>query len=274
MRDAAPAVPVAVKFTVSGCVGAAEDLGLQGVGPAVDPSWKLPTRATPLASVVVTPPLTLPPPERTLNTTWALGTGLPPASRTTIAGGVVTVVPTGADWLFPPCTSTRAGSPAVTAAVTVSGVTEPDGRRERLRPDGAAERPHGLRLPVRVGLRGGRGDRAAAAGDVERHRLALERAPVGRGDAHDHRTAWPARPCTDCVGTPAICDGVDGSVSSHAAATTGCREARGASRPETEHVHGPSLAGWRVCRDGGAALGAGETRAPCEYPRCVARVTR
>src|SRR6185503_17566127 len=70
----APSVPVAVNVTgVVMPVTVAVTVFVPGVGP----SFQLPAVATPFASVVGEPPLTLPPPVATANVTVTLATGLP-----------------------------------------------------------------------------------------------------------------------------------------------------------------------------------------------------
>src|SRR2546430_10427518 len=51
-----------------------------------------------------------------------LATGLLNWSWTITAGGVVTAVPTAADWLLPALTAIEVGAPAVPVAVNVTGL--------------------------------------------------------------------------------------------------------------------------------------------------------
>src|SRR6185436_10024690 len=91
--------------------------------PAFGPSVQLPTVATPLPLVVWFPPVIDPPPLATANVTRTPDTGAPLASVTFTEGDVVSVVPGGAVWLFPPSIATAVGG-GVAVAVNVTGLPE------------------------------------------------------------------------------------------------------------------------------------------------------
>src|SRR5207249_10737655 len=88
---AGPAVPVAVKVT--GLPARPVDVAVSVLEPAVVPRVQLPTLAIPLASVVCSAPVTLPPPDAGANVTPTPCTGLLLASRTITDGGLATAVP-------------------------------------------------------------------------------------------------------------------------------------------------------------------------------------
>src|SRR5439155_12695474 len=92
-------------------------------GATVGPSVHVVTAAIPFAPVVTgVVGLTVPPPEATANVTLTPATGLPFASCTITEGGVATVVPAVADWLFPALTAIELAAPAVPVAVKVTGL--------------------------------------------------------------------------------------------------------------------------------------------------------
>src|SRR5689334_8768268 len=108
---AGPGVPVAVKVTGLPLTFSAETVAVSVLAPATSPKVQPPTAATPSAPVVADAPVTAPPPAPIANVTATPATGVPPASRTTTAGGVATVVPTVADWPSPADAATEAGAP-------------------------------------------------------------------------------------------------------------------------------------------------------------------
>jgi hypothetical protein len=74
----------------------------------------------PDAFVVAVPPVTDPPPEKTVNVTVTPDFAFPLASFTRTDGGVATAVPATAVWLSPPFFVTDAAAPAVDVAVNVT----------------------------------------------------------------------------------------------------------------------------------------------------------
>src|SRR5207247_2185723 len=118
---AAPAVPVAVNVT--GLPASPVAVAVSEFGPAVGPNVHDVTAAIPFAPVVTgVVGVTVPPPEATTNVTLTPATGLPFASRTITEGGVGTVVPAVADWLFPALSAIELAAPAVPVAVNVTGL--------------------------------------------------------------------------------------------------------------------------------------------------------
>ena len=85
--------------------------------PPAEPSVQLPTTAPPLESVVCVAPVTLPPPEVTVNCTDTPATGLAKASRTSTRGDVPTVADLAAVWLFPAATAAAAAVPGTAVAL-------------------------------------------------------------------------------------------------------------------------------------------------------------
>ena len=69
--------------------------------PGVAPRVQLPTVAIPAESVTAVAPVMEPPPEATAKVTTTPGTGLHSGHVTFTLGGVLTAVPTVADWLSP-----------------------------------------------------------------------------------------------------------------------------------------------------------------------------
>ena len=88
-------MPVAVKVT--GLPARPAEVAVRVLGPAVVPRVQLPTVAMPLAFVVCSAPVTVPPPEAAANDTATPCTGLLVASRTITEGGAATAVPVVAD---------------------------------------------------------------------------------------------------------------------------------------------------------------------------------
>ena len=112
---AAPAVPVAVKV---GLPVSVPEVAVSVFVPAVVPRVQLVAAAIPLLPVVTAVVgATVPPPEATAKVTLALATGLLNGSVTKTAGGVVTMVPTGALWLFPALTAITDAAAAFTVTV-------------------------------------------------------------------------------------------------------------------------------------------------------------
>src|SRR5439155_460663 len=118
---AAPVVPVAVKVT--GLPVSPLAVAVSEVRPTVGQGVHDVTAASPFPVVVTgVVGLTVPPPEATANVTLTAATGLPFASCTITEGGVATVVPAVADWLFPALTAIELAAPAVPVAVKVTGL--------------------------------------------------------------------------------------------------------------------------------------------------------
>jgi hypothetical protein len=86
-------------------------------GPDAVPITQLPTVATPLAFVVCTPPVTLPPPVATANVTATPPTGLLNASLAITLGAVATCAATVALWLFPATIANCVAGAGVTVSV-------------------------------------------------------------------------------------------------------------------------------------------------------------
>src|SRR5439155_885993 len=118
---AAPAVPVAVNVT--GLPASPVAVAVSEFGPTVGPSVHEIASASRRAPVDIgVVGVTVPPPEATANVTLTPATGLPFASCTITEGGVATVVPAVADWLFPALTAIELAAPAVPVAVKVTGL--------------------------------------------------------------------------------------------------------------------------------------------------------
>src|SRR5256885_2966214 len=116
---AGPAVPVAVKVT--GLPERPAAAAVSVLVPAVVPRVQLPTVAMPLAFVVCSAPVMLPPPDAGANVTPTPCTGLLLASRTITDGGVRTAVPVVACCPSPPFGPIWVATPAVT--LTAADVT-------------------------------------------------------------------------------------------------------------------------------------------------------
>jgi hypothetical protein len=111
-----PVMAVAVKVT--GLPVSVPEVAVSVFVPAVVPSVQLVTAAIPLLPVRTTVVgTTVPPPEATANVTLVPDTGLLNASRTITAGGIATVAPTVALWLFPVLTAIDAAAAAFTVTV-------------------------------------------------------------------------------------------------------------------------------------------------------------
>src|SRR5438067_8386914 len=118
-----PAVAVAVNVTGLPVMPLPAAVAVSVFGPAVVPSVHEDTAAIPPGPVVTgVVGFTVPLPAAGANVTATLATGLLNWSWTITAGGVVTAVPTAADWLFPALTATDAAAPAVPVAVNVTGL--------------------------------------------------------------------------------------------------------------------------------------------------------
>src|SRR2546426_12374545 len=91
-----PATAVAENVTGFPLTPGASVPALSVLDPVPGPRVQAPTAAGPSAPVVVSPPLTLPPPAVTVNLTGTPGTGGPAASRRTTVGATGTAVPAGA----------------------------------------------------------------------------------------------------------------------------------------------------------------------------------
>src|SRR5439155_1346746 len=120
---AAPAVPVAVNVTGLPVMPLPAAVAVSVFGPAVVPSVHEDTAAIPPGPVVTgVVGFTVPLPAAGANVTATLATGLLNWSWTITAGGVVTAVPTAADWLLPALTAIEVGAPAGPVAVKVTGL--------------------------------------------------------------------------------------------------------------------------------------------------------
>ncbi|HEX2094433.1 MAG TPA: hypothetical protein VHG28_18660 [Longimicrobiaceae bacterium] len=119
MFAAAPAVPVALKVTLS-----EPAVAVSVLAPAVLPNVQLPAVATPEALVVCEAPVTLPPPDATEKVTLTPATGLPCVSVIVTDGGVETAVPTVALCPSPADFAMFAAAPAVPVALKVT-LSEP-----------------------------------------------------------------------------------------------------------------------------------------------------
>src|SRR5207249_1352923 len=118
---AAPVVPVAVKVT--GLPVSPLAVAVSEFGPTVGPSVHDVTAAIPFPPVVTgVVGVDGPRAEEGANVTLTPATGLPFASCTITEGGVATVVPAVADWLFPALTAIELAAPAVPVAVKVTGL--------------------------------------------------------------------------------------------------------------------------------------------------------
>src|SRR5574341_2120782 len=93
---------------------------LSAFAPVTVPRVQLPTRATPVASVVGVAPATLPPPAVTAKVTPTPGTGLLSASRTTTLGAVANARPTTAACPSPSLMASEPGGPASAVAPAVT----------------------------------------------------------------------------------------------------------------------------------------------------------
>src|SRR5881396_3491644 len=121
-RPAAPAVPSAVKVTGLPVIPDPAAVAVSVLVPAVVLRVQLPTVAIPLAFVVWVPPVTLPLPAAGANVTGTPCTGLPLPSCTITAGGELTALPAGADWVVGLLAAIAAAAPALSVIAAVAGV--------------------------------------------------------------------------------------------------------------------------------------------------------
>ena len=97
-------------------------LALNVLVPRLEPMVQDVTAATPSLPLVGVPPLTLPPPEVTVNVTCVPDTAFPSASVTFTEGGIGTLVFGSAAWLSPASLAIAAAGPTVVVTLAVTDV--------------------------------------------------------------------------------------------------------------------------------------------------------